>query len=339
MDSAVRNFLVSFELGRVERHKNMAVFPLETSLDGGPEYVTLKEALEKSSFVITEVSEGGNVPNLKVSNKGKVPVLLLDGEELAGAKQNRVLNTTILVQEGTEIVIPVSCTEQGRWSYAARVFFESGHVMSPAMRSMNKAAVAASLESIREFRGDQGTVWENVHQMEAETGTKSSTGAMKDVFESKMEDLDTSLKAFVCGPQQKGILVIIGREVVGFDFVSRESAFAVLFPKLIKSYAMEAWIAGRKEKKAEGEAAGREEAAEESDAARAREFLAAAAECGEKSYDSVGMGKDVRFDGPGIVGSALVVEDKLVHAAFFSAAESQKVGNMAGPSRRRSFRT
>lgn len=54
-----------------------------------------KEALEKQVLVISEVSKEGYVPELKVGNKRKIPVLLLGGEELAGAKQNRVLNTTM----------------------------------------------------------------------------------------------------------------------------------------------------------------------------------------------------------------------------------------------------
>ena len=333
MDPVLKNYVASFEFGREARHKNMAVFPITTSLDGGPDYETMKEALEKGAFVITEVSEGGHIPNLKVSNKGGVPVLLLDGEELAGAKQNRVLNTTILVKEGTEVVIPVSCTEQGRWNYVSREFSDSGHVMSPTMRSMNKRAVADSLSASREFRGDQGTVWESVNRMAADTGTHSGTSAMKDVFDSKKDDLDAYMKAFTCGPRQKGLLVMIGGEVVGFDFVSREKAFATLFPKLIKSYAMEAWIAGRKKKSAEGD-----DAAGARENPKAREFMSGAAECEQKGYDSVGMGQDVRLDGKGIVGSALVVEEKLIHMAFFSATDSEKAGNMAGAGRRRSFR-
>jgi hypothetical protein len=62
-------------------------------------------------FENTEVSAGGHVPELKVVNKGETPVLLLDGEELAGARPNRALNTTILVRGHSETIIPVTCTE------------------------------------------------------------------------------------------------------------------------------------------------------------------------------------------------------------------------------------
>jgi hypothetical protein len=70
-----------------------------------PGGLTLAEAGE--AVTIEEVSEGGDVPT----------VLLLDGEELIGAKQNRVLNTTVLVAAHSRLTIPVSCVEQDRWAY------------------------------------------------------------------------------------------------------------------------------------------------------------------------------------------------------------------------------
>jgi len=60
---------------------------------------------------ITEVTESGSVPFLQVANGADRPLLLLDGEELIGAKQNRILNTTVLVAGHTEVTIPVSCVE------------------------------------------------------------------------------------------------------------------------------------------------------------------------------------------------------------------------------------
>ena len=57
-------------------------------------YGTLAEALRYGVIVVTEVNAGGSIPDLKVINNADSSVLLLDGEELKGAKQNRVLNAS-----------------------------------------------------------------------------------------------------------------------------------------------------------------------------------------------------------------------------------------------------
>jgi len=341
MDPVIGKYLSAFEIGDLQQHKNMAAFPLSTSVNGGPDYWTLKEALEKTLFVVTEVSESGSVPNLKVTNKAEISVLLLDGEELSGAKQNRVLNTTILVKEKSEVVIPVSCTEQGRWSYMGREFRDSDTVLSPRLRGAKSRDVATSLESSREFRSDQGTVWTGIHQMAADTRVSSRTGAMKDVFEAKKAELDAYLNAFICLPQQKGLIVFIGGEIVGFDFISRPQAFSGLFQKLVKSYALEALLEEQKKEAAKGAGEGEPAAGAEAPAPpkeKARAFIEEAATCEEKRYESVGRGYDYRFSGKEMVGSALAVDDKVIHLAFFRITEAEKAGGMASTSHRRRFR-
>ena len=247
MDEIVRKYLSGLAIGEPQRHRNMSVFPLSTSIDGGPDYTTLKDALEKALLGVTEVSSGGSVPELKVINTADIAVLLLDGEELAGAKQNRVLNTTILVKEKSETVIPVSCTEQGRWSYVSKSFRDSDTVMSPRLRVEKAKTVSTSLSSTGQYRSDQGTVWRSINEMAAKAGTVSETGAMKDTFVQKTAELEEYIKAFPYVRSQKGLLVFIAGEAVGFDFVSREKAFELLHPKLIKSYAMEAVLEDKKD--------------------------------------------------------------------------------------------
>ena len=57
---------------------------------------SLEEALADGTVKVTEVSAAGHVPELRVKNSGATPVLILDGEELVGAKQNRIVNVTVL---------------------------------------------------------------------------------------------------------------------------------------------------------------------------------------------------------------------------------------------------
>jgi len=103
--------------GAIQEHKNLAILPLLSKQAPKAHYIGLNEAIEKDQIKITEVDEGGSVPTLIAINKGSIPILLLQGEEVEGAYQNRVFNTTIMLKEHSKTMIPVSCTEAGRWSY------------------------------------------------------------------------------------------------------------------------------------------------------------------------------------------------------------------------------
>ena len=341
MDKSVELYLMEMELGAGHSFENMTVFELLRPQNGGPEYVTLREALERGVFTVTEVSEGGSVPELMVANKGDVAVLLLDGEELRGAKQNRILNTTILVAPKSTVKVPVSCVEHGRWSYQSREFLESGNVMHREMRMLNVQKVSESLRSARQFRSDQGEIWDKVAELGRDMEVPSVTGAMRDVYEAKGADLDGYLKSFRLAGGQKGILVFVDGQPAGLDFVSRDPAFAMLFPKLIKSYAMEAMLVTERRKRGRGKGDAKKALAKPS-ADEAREFLKKAAACEEKKYESVGLGWSYRYAGPGVVGSALAFDDKVVHMAFFGIDEAgggvEDPGNMAGSRMRRGFR-
>jgi hypothetical protein len=50
----------------------------------------------------------------------------MSGEQLLGAKQNRVLNISIMVASKSDLPIPVSGVEAGRWRYQSRKFASSG---------------------------------------------------------------------------------------------------------------------------------------------------------------------------------------------------------------------
>jgi hypothetical protein len=325
MDQVIKKYLHSFELGEIQHFKNMGIVPFVSSLNHEPEYLTLKEALQKGELLVTEVNQEGSVPELKVKNKGSTPVLLLDGEELSGAKQNRVLNTTILLKENSETIIPVSCTEQGRWAYTAREFSDSETLMTPVMRMVKSKTVSNTLEDSQEYRSDQGTVWTAISEMQEKAETHSRTGAMRDVFEAKMGDVDEYMKAFSLVSHQRGMLAFINQEIVGFDFISSEKAFEILHTKLVKSYAMEALL----QKKM------KEEIPSLDNASR---FLEEIEKTKEKKYQSVGIGWDYRYEGEKIVGTALKTGKKVIHMAFFRITESDKAGKMADSRTRRRFR-
>ncbi len=327
MDAMIAEYAGKLEMGEKQEVENMAVFPLFSSTEPSPPYLTLSEALEKRLLQITEVSGSGSVPELKVVNQADVPVFLLDGEELAGAKQNRVLNTSILLKEKSETVIPVSCTEAGRWSYTSGAFEESGTVMTPRQRGRKSRAVSASLGRDRQYQSDQSEVWDGVAELAKDARVSSPTGAMRDVYSARQNDLDRYVKGFEWQENQRGLLVFVNGKAAGFDVLSRDSAYGQLHGKLVKSYSMEALLAKTED---------REKEAPRTEDAKA--FLELSGSCEESKYESVGHGWDYRFQGPSVTGSALVHWQTVVHMAFFRVDEADKTGHISGYRRRRDFR-
>jgi hypothetical protein len=104
----------SVRVGAPVTYDKLTVFPLFLEAPARSNYRLAEEALADGSAVVEEVTEGGSVPNLAVDNKGETLVLFVEGQELRGAKQNRVLNTSVLIAAKTKTVLPVSCVEQGR---------------------------------------------------------------------------------------------------------------------------------------------------------------------------------------------------------------------------------
>src|ERR1700740_327052 len=104
--SIIKEAIGCVRVGSPVVHENMTMYPLFALSDQGstnPDYIILDEALASGRAHLAEISEAGSVPELKFVNQSESEVLLLDGEELVGAKQNRILNLTILASARTEM--------------------------------------------------------------------------------------------------------------------------------------------------------------------------------------------------------------------------------------------
>jgi hypothetical protein len=177
-------------VGNPISHESLTVFPLFTEPHGQVDYLLSDEALQAGSVTVQEASEGGSVPDLLVENTGDIRVLFLEGEELVGAKQNRILNTSVLLPARSKIKIPVSCVERGRWAYKSRQFGSGGRHSPSKLRHTLKSSVSESLLGGTGHRSDQGKVWEEVDKQQATLGVSSKTAAMEDTFVANQEKIN-----------------------------------------------------------------------------------------------------------------------------------------------------
>jgi hypothetical protein len=236
--------LPEIQVGDPIRHKALAVFPLFSPSGGDVEYLLSDEAIAAGALRVEEISEGGSVPNLLVTNQGGSRVLFLEGEELRGAKPNRVLNTSVLIAAHSTTKIPVSCVEQGRWRYRSRQFAAGDSHSSSKLRHHLKHSVSESLKTGRGHTSDQTAVWQEVSRQMTSLGSLSDTGAMSDTFDSYREHLDEFREQLKYVDGATGVAVALGKQVVALDLFDKTSTCRKVWDRLLTGVVMDALEAG-----------------------------------------------------------------------------------------------
>lgn len=293
-------------IGDPLRHDSLSVFPLFTESDGNVDYGLSDESIKTGTVRVKEISESGSVPELLVENKGDVRVLFLEGEELVGAKQNRILNTSVLIAAQTTTKIPVSCVERGRWGYRSREFGSGGTHSPSALRYCLKASVSDSLSAERGHRSDQSSVWREVDRQQAALGAFSASSAMSDTFRAHQERLADFRRHLEYVDGATGLAVAIGNRVISFDLFDKSATCGKVWNRLLSGYVLDALEDSQQDRRAE-----------EADVER---FLSELDGLEWVLVDAVGEGEETRAkSASGGHASALLLNGVLVHGSFVAS--------------------
>ena len=302
-EARVRQLLEDIRLGEEVAANGLQVFGLFWDRPSELDYSTLDDALAGGTFEVTEISEGGQVPNLKVSNESDTRVLLMAGEELVGAKQNRVLNSSIMVGPRTEMPLPVTCVEQGRWAYRSRRFSTSGTSSHAALRLLMTKQVHAAYLHHGQPRSDQGEVWREVERKLGAHRSPSPSHALHHAYESLGTRLDEVRERVRPGERWSGAVFAFGGAIVGLDLFDRPSTLTKLWSKLIRAYAIDSF-----EQKHTATVP----------RSQVEEWVRGLSRTAVEAFRPPGLGTDVRLEGDRLIGALLVVEETPVHLEVFA---------------------
>ena len=266
-------------------YENLSVFPVVGGPGADTSgFITLDEALASGEAVVTEQGgemirrtrdgrpipltypqgAGATVNRLVLISRSKRPLVLLAGEVVSGGKQDRVIaKDRIVAPDAEPLPLDVFCVEQGRWSTGSQ--FASSKLMAhPSVRE--KAAVDQKQDEVwSAVRG--GTTARNadpsaapariatseLNATVAESGSvayariydKSRVGQSVAAF---AEELDRRFRRATKGQTVVGVVVAYGGEVAWSDLFASEQLFERYWPKLVRSYSVEALTrAGSKE--------------------------------------------------------------------------------------------
>jgi len=190
------------------------------------------------SVRITEINKSGSVPELVVDNQLDRHLYLMDGQELIGAKQNRILNTDVLAPPMQKTTIPVSCVEQGRWSYRS-AGFTPGRSANSRMRLIKQAHVHAALQQRGRHDADQSAVWSEVAESMSQAQASSDTMALTDVYATRQRELKEMRRSLRLPRKAVGVAVFNGGQWQGLDLFDRHATLKYFWNTLIDSYGLD----------------------------------------------------------------------------------------------------
>jgi len=296
--------LADVEVETPQSTPGLQVFGLKWPSPIRVDYMTMDEAVRAKTLDVAEIDEGGRVSTIKVVNKSDRLVFLMAGELLVGCKQDRVINTSMMVPTMGKLHIPATCVEAGRWTYRSRQFSSGGSSSHGFLRMMMSRQAAEHYKSHGVPGSDQAAVWSEVARKIAKTGSRSPSGALQEMYKDYANRLEEFLAKISAPTGCHGAAFVINGRVVAADLFDKQSTLNKLWSKLIKSYAMDAL----------------EDPTDRPNVVQPgqiSEWIKAAGAAKQKWFDSPGLGYDVRIEGEHLIGAALVVEEHPVHLELF----------------------
>ena len=291
----LENASVGFPVTRL----GVSFFPVYLKNNDLPEMATGPE----SGLVIEEL-EKASVPTLRAKNPTDKPILVVEGEHFVGGDQNRASNVSLLVGAGTDLEIPVSCLERGRWG-RRREYERSPSYAPRNVRARQQETVNLAFREGGSRRSDQGAVWAEVDRALHMFDVRSDTAAAADlenIYRRDRHRFSAAEEMEKMGPLpgQCGFVVTHGGWVRAVELFGSGNLLAAHWSRLVRPHLLEV-----------PERPG----APSADAAlwAVRRFASMPSE----SRPGVGLGAEFRATDRTMNGQALVLDEKTVHASVF----------------------
>ncbi len=252
------------------------------------------------------MDESAEVSTLVALNPTPTPILIVEGEHFLGGRQNRSVNTTVLVPAMTMLEIPVTCLEAGRWG-EARSYERAKTFTPPRVRSVNQRAVHESVLESGSHAGNQSGVWSTVEDILSELGTPSSTASVADADHVYLRDkrrMDATEELASLGPLpgQCGVVVTHGRQVKAVELFGSRDLLVPHWSALVRSHLLTAAT----------------QASYRPSASAALSVLRRLGLRRARMSPGIGLGHELRVKGKTTTGHALALEDSLVHCGAFT---------------------
>lgn len=291
-----------------QKSKRMSIVQLLAAQHNSFDYISGATAIKNELIRVNEVSEAGSVNDLFVFNLSDKFVFFMDGDILMGAKQNRVLNTSVLLAPNSKSTLPVSCVEQGRWSKISDSFIFTDNISPQKIRALKSEAVKDSLRRNNTYAADQMQVWSEVGNYQTAFKVYSPTMNLNELYDREGEHFESYIKDFTLDENANGLAVFSDKELINLDVFNRTDIYREYFFKILKSSAIE--VSQLKDSI--------HELAEAEAISKTVSLLYTVGKAPFSEHPGVGAGHEKRYDNDEFTGFELGCDNTMIHLTVLS---------------------
>lgn len=307
MGTKMLSEIVSFQSNGI-----VSVVEYKTKRVNTVEYISGSAAIKNNFIEVKEISQSGSVNNLVVHNNSDKYIFFSDGDILSGAKQNRVLNTSVFLAPNSTKQIPVSCVEQGRWNSISPMFESTDYNAPSFLRAKKAEQVNENLQKEVGHYANQNKIWKAVEVAREENIVPSITMNLSDVYKEKAKEFDSFTKPLQASDKANGLAIFVKKELLSVEVFNRTDIYKEYFDKILRGVAAEAnHLKVDEEKLKEAEAT-----------YKTNVFFDELENRKHKQFPGAGIGTEKRYTGDDFSGFALEYESHLIHLAMLSLIRS-----------------
>lgn len=303
MEIKIKNSSISIEELPIQNYGNVSIIPLKSQGSNDVDILSLKKGLELGLVVVKEC-EHSTVNTVMVTNNAVTPLILVDGDEITRAKQNRIVNSTILIPPKTTMPVSVSCTEHERWHFKGK---DSNNHFSYSKYFANSDTRRAKSANLYEHDDCQAVVWDSISSVESRTGFRSHTAALNDSYENVMKDKEECLEYFKLLDEQTGLIAIVDGEIRGVELFANHRMYKDYHDKIIRSYIIDSINTENIENNLSDK--------------EIKDIVANISDSKFREDETKGLGESFKFANDYGTGSALVYDGEVIHIPYFKNPE------------------
>ena len=228
---------LNFNVSEPVEKNNITAFFLSSIEKNNNKYLSFSEAIAKNQVQISEVNKKGLLTKLSVSNKSSNNIIILNGELIIGTqiRQDRIVDSTVLIPGYATVLINTFCGEQYRWSprlsnkisTSESLYFSSG-------RANNAADINTKLSK-------QCRIWSEISEKISDFNVKSFTNSVDQIYKKKKVNVEEIVNFFKIPSEAVGVALGINNQLVNIDIFSNNYMLQIYLPKIIRSIALDSF--------------------------------------------------------------------------------------------------